>query len=487
MKVRRWVYAVTAGALFGPAAVGAQSHDGSVANHEPHYFTPEEFGIDPEGVNFSRDIAPILQRSCQNCHRPGGGGPMSLLTYDEVRPWAPVIMERTAIRDRMGAMPPFFVEKEIGITAFKDDPSLSDEELALIQTWVQNGAPQGNPADLPPPLEFVDDDVWTIGEPDLIVRSRDVTVPAIGPDWWGDLGLVPTGLTEDRYVQAVEVREVNDIPADNESNTVGGRYIFHHMTYTAGRLNADATDVAGGTRFPIHEVGRNADLFPERAGRLLAANSALSLGQAHLHPNGRESTGYLEFGFKFFPVDYEPEYRRQGPLLGNGIDIDVRPDQAAQEFHSYVVLQEHTKIIAFEPHLHAPGVRMCMEAIWGHNQFTLNCVGYDHNWVKQYIYEDEAAPLLPKGTILHIIGFLDTTDENPNVADSRNWAGGGRRSVANMFIDLGYSVQLTEEQFQREMAERRARMRDRNEYDVGCPLCWAPVVEPPATAVEGAN
>jgi len=122
------------------------------------------------------------------------------------------------------------------------------------------------------------------------------------------------------------------------------------------------------------------------------------------------------------------------------------------------VLQEHTKIIAFEPHLHAPGVRMCLEAVWGHNILTLNCVGYDHNWVKQYVYEDDSAPLLPKGTIVHLIGFLDTTAANTNLADARNWAGGGRRSVANMFIDLGYSVSLTEEQFQAEMAARRAKM-----------------------------
>ena len=120
---------------------------------------------------------------------------------------------------------------------------------------------------------------------------------------------------------------------------------------------------------------------------------------------------------------------------------------------------------------------MCLEAIWGHNIQTLNCVGYDHNWVKQYVYEDDAAPLLPKGTIVHLIGFLDTTPANKNPADPRNWAGGGRRSIANMFIDLGYSVSLTEEQFQAEMAKRRAKMKTRNDYDIGCPLCWAPPVQ----------
>ena len=152
-------------------------------------------------------------------------------------------------------------------------------------------------------------------------------------------------------------------------------------------------------------------------------------------------------------MGYKPAYKRSTLRLGNGIDIDVKPNQANQELHAYATLQEHTKIIAFEPHLHAPGVRMCLEAIWGHNIQTLNCVGYDHNWVKQYVYEDDAAPLLPKGTIVHLIGFLDTTAANKNPADPRNWAGGGRRSIANMFIDLGYSVSLTEEQFQAEMAQ----------------------------------
>jgi len=237
-------------------------------------------------------------------------------------------------------------------------------------------------------------------------------------------------------------------------------------------------------------VGRNADIFPEKFGMLLQANSALHLGASHVHSNGiQETTAHLEFGFIFHPKGYTPEYSNRARLrLGNGTDIDVVPGRAGQEFHAFTVLEQHTKIIAFEPHLHAPGTRMCIEAIWGMNHLTLNCVGYDHNWVKQYVYKDEAAPLLPKGTIMHVIGFLDTTAANKNVADNRNWAGGGRRSVANMFIDLGYSVELTEEQFQAEMAERRARMKSRNDYDVGCPLCWAPVLtEESTTTQEGAQ
>jgi hypothetical protein len=493
MHARPWFLCATLAVLMLPAALTAQYpvRDGSVTNIDPYLFAAADFGINPEEVTFTKDILPILQRSCQNCHRPGGGAPMAFTTYQEVRRYATRIRDRTAIRDRMGAMPPFFVEPGIGIQRFKNDNPLSDEELATIQAWVSNGVLEGDPADMPPPLEFPDDVGWALGEPDLILRSIDMTLPAVGPDRWGDIGIVPTGLTEDRYVMSVEVREVNDIPTDVEATTVGGRYIFHHMTYQSGVLNEDGSGLVDGSTqgWPIHEVGRNPDIFGEGVGMLLQANSALHLRASHLHSNGwRETTGYLEFGYKFFPVGYEPMYRRSGGSGGNGIDIDVRPNQAGQEFHSYRVLTEHTKITAFEPHLHAPGVRMCLEAIWGINRFMLNCVGYDHNWVKQYLYEDDAAPLLPKGTILHTIGFLDTRSDNPNLADTRNWAGGGRRSVSSMFIDLGQSARLTEEQFQAEMAKRREIMKDRNEYDIGCPLCWAPeVMESMSTTGGGAQ
>ena len=252
------------------------------------------------------------------------------------------------------------------------------------------------------------------------------------------------------------------------------------MTYSTSvpeAMRTPGAEGSGSTSWPIHEVGRNADVFPVEAGRLLAANSVLDLSASHLHSNGRPTTGHLEFGFKFFPKGYKPLYRPSPIRLGNGNDLDVKPGVSDQQLHAYATLTEHTKIIAFEPHLHAPGVRMCLEAIWGMNVQQLSCVGYDHNWVKQYIYEDATAPLLPKGTILHLIGFLDTSSANKNLADPRNWAGGGRRSVSNMFIDLGYSVTLNEEQFQAEMAKRRANMKSRNEYDIGCPLCWAPSVQ----------
>jgi len=160
-----------------------------------------------EEVTFTKDIVPILQRSCQNCHRPGSVAPMSLIDYQGVRPWARSIKKRTALRDRPGVMPPWFIERNIGIQRFKDDPSLSEEEIAKIARWVDNGAPEGDPADMPPLRVFLDGDEWQIGQPDLIVTSAPIEVPALAPDWWGNAGAVPIELTEDRYVSAVEYRE----------------------------------------------------------------------------------------------------------------------------------------------------------------------------------------------------------------------------------------------------------------------------------------
>ena len=162
-------------------------------------------------VTFSKDIAPILQRSCQKCHRPNSLAPMSLIAYEEVRPWARAIKFRTGLRDQMGVMPPWYIEKDIGIQRFENDTSLSDGEVGLIAAWADAGAPEGNPADMPTPPPFIDVDEWEIGEPDLIVSSPSFEMDALAPDWWGSLGTSPTGLTEDRYVAAIEYKEVTRV------------------------------------------------------------------------------------------------------------------------------------------------------------------------------------------------------------------------------------------------------------------------------------
>jgi hypothetical protein len=451
-------------------------------------------------VTFTKHIAPILRRSCENCHRPDGVAPMALTTYEEARPWARAIKQRTGIGPHAGVMPPWYVEREIGIQQFKNDPSLTEEEIALIAKWADTGAARGNPADMPPPRLWTDSTKWSIGEPDLVVRTEEITVKAGAPDWWGEIAPTATGLTDDRYVSAVEVREVNDVDTSGSGrHTVGGRYVFHHMIWQTRPLDqpaqadpVDPFDLAsltgtppGTTTWPVHEVGREPDFFDPKSARLLKAGSYVISDSVHLHSNGRDTKARLEIGFKFMPKGYQPEYRSSRVSLGNGVDIDIRGMESGQQLHAYAVLTEHTKILSFEPHLHAPGARMCLEAIWGYSAQTLNCVGYDHNWVRGYDYDDDHAPLLPKGTILHIVGYMDNSPKNKNVPDPRNWQGSGNRSVANMFIDLGNRVSLTDEQFTAEMKARREKLKlNRSSVMIGCPLCN---VEVPAKATAAAR
>ena len=429
-------------------------------------------------VTYTKDIAPILQRSCENCHRAGGGGPMPMTTYEEVRPWARAIKQRTGIGPHAGVMPPWYMEKNIGIQKYKDDPSLSAAEVAKVAKWADSGAPRGNPADMPPPRQWADANTWRIGTPDLIVKSKNILVKANSPDWWGEIEPVPIPLEEDRYVLAVEIKEVNDATLHNGGrDTVGGLFVWHHLIYrTQPGANYEPTDletVVGSdnvVNWPVHEVGRNPDYFDPKSAVLLKKGSFIFSDSLHTHSSGKDVTSHLEFGYKLAPKDYKPTYKRAVFGLGNGVDIDVRAMEKDQQLHAYTVLNEPTKIISFEPHLHAPGNRMCLEAIWGYNIQTLSCVGYDHNWVRGYSYADDVAPLLPKGTILHITGYMDNTTGNKNVADPRNWSGSGNRSITNMFIDLGNRVALTDEQFQEEMKARVAQNPGKDIL-LGCPLC----------------
>ena len=419
-----------------------------------------------DDVTFTKDVAPILQRSCQKCHRPNSVAPMSLITYEEVRPWARSIKQRTGLRNRMGVMPPWYIEKDIGIQQFKDDWSLSDAEITTIAAWADAGAPRGNPADMPVPPAFIDVDEWEIGQPDLIVSSPPIEMKADAPDWWGMIGQAASGLTEDRYVAAIEYKERNDLPRGVRSDTVGGLFIVHHSAVITSAPEGDAHT------WPVHEVGRNADVFDETAGVMLKAGSTLIFPSTHLHANGTDTTARLEVGFKFHPKDYEPTKEVEFLFFGNGPDIDILPMQDNQRMDAYFTLPENTKVSVYEPHMHAPGVRMCLEAVWGTTVQTLNCSGYDHNWVRVYKYQDDAAPLLPKGTILHLTGYFNNTLTNPNVADPRNWSGSGHRSVDNMFINLLQAIYMDDEEFASEVAARERRLATGG-IDIGCLVCGA--------------
>ena len=318
---------VSMAAFLLPAAAGAQS------------------AVEPGSVTFHKDIEPILQRSCQNCHREGGVAPMSLVTYEEAAPFAGLIEYKTGLRDRAGAMPPYFLEKDIGIQDYKDDPSLSDEEIAKISAWARSGSPKGDAADAPAPREFpTTGATWTAGEPDLIVQTADITVLGGAPDWWGDIPRALIPLTEDRYVSSVEIIEVNDVDTSGATSTVGGRNIFHHMIWSTQILDENLVAVEGeqAVNWPVHEIARNPDIFDPDSGRLLKVGSYVVSDSVHLHSTGVDTTGHLLIGFRFHPVGYEPKYKPALIGLGNGVDISITGNEDGQEMHAYSVLEQHT-------------------------------------------------------------------------------------------------------------------------------------------------
>ena len=159
---------------------------------------------------FSKDIAPIFQSRCVSCHEPGSIAPMSLRTYEDSRPWARSIKQRVQTRQ----MPPWHINRAVGVQKFKNDMSLTDEQVDTIVKWVDAGAPQGNPADMPPARQFGDPNAWTIGTPDIVVKFPKYLVPAASPDLYGDLFADIPGIEQvdvsvssfDRYNSTAQAR-----------------------------------------------------------------------------------------------------------------------------------------------------------------------------------------------------------------------------------------------------------------------------------------
>jgi hypothetical protein len=154
---------------------------------------------------FAKDVAPIFQKELSGLSPSGHVRPMSLVSYEEVRPWARAIRQRVANRE----MPPWHLDKTVGIRHYKNDRSLSDDEIATVVRWADNGAPMGNPTDMPKPLTFRPEGEWFIGEPDLKVTTpNDFTMYSNGPDWWIDQ-YADVEITEDRWIKAMEIKPSN--------------------------------------------------------------------------------------------------------------------------------------------------------------------------------------------------------------------------------------------------------------------------------------
>ena len=397
-------------------------------------------------VTFARDVAPIFQQKCQDCHRPGSMAPMSLVTYADTRPWVRSIKTRVMNRE----MPPFHIDRTIGIQKFKDDPSLLDSEIDAIVKWVDGGSPQGNPADMPPPRTFGAPNAWTIGQPDIVVKYPKYLVPAESPDLYGAL-FADIPIDQDRYIKAIQTRSVT---------TASHRVVHHALSYTVPPDTAqDEMSSAGGQFLVEYASGKNAEVYPEGSGVLLKAGDKAMLSY-HTHSNGENANMEIELGMMLYPKGYvPPKIRWSKQLAQPTTPLDVPPNTVARS-DGYVVMHKPARLIALQPHMHLLGVRQCLELIYpteGASAKTevVNCVNFNNSWHLTYNYADDVQPLLPAGTILHNIQWHDNTPANKRASDSRNWVGDGSRTVDEMgFFWIGW-VELTEQEYQQALAERR--------------------------------
>jgi hypothetical protein len=414
---------------------------------------------------YAKDVAPIFQERCQVCHQPDSVAPMSLLSYDETRPWARSIKREVAT----GQMPPWHIDKHVGITKFKNDISLSADQIDTIVRWVDGGAPFGNEADLPEPIDWPDPNDWQLarefGEPDLIIRSTPFTVPARGQDkWWRPT--VDTGLTEPRWVKAIEIKPAYPL----------GRQVVHHVLASLiqdeedGIANLASTAVVDPEQDPTGRrrsaglfmewaVGKVGEIFPDGAGKLMMPDSQIRW-EVHYHSIGEEAVDdVVELGVYFYDKDEVPASRTILHLFqGRQGELDIPPHTVAvsEGFH---VLRAPARLENFQPHMHMRGKAMSLEAIFpdGHKELINMVDDFQWNWHVNYVYDESVAPVLPKGTVLKVTAWHDNTTDNPNNPDPDQWVGYGDRTVdemAHLWVDVTY---LEQDEYER-LAEERKKL-----------------------------
>jgi hypothetical protein len=395
----------------------------------------------PATPTFTRDVAPILQARCQECHHAGSMAPMSLVSYEETRPWAKSIKQRVILRQ----MPPWHIDPSVGVQKFKNDMSLTPDQMATLVRWVDAGAPQGDPKDMPAPKQWPAPNEWKaakeLGQPDLVIKSDPYTMAAHHQDvWWRPVSNIP--ITEARWVRAVEMRPT----------TIAARRITHHAVAYLVQDDAESAapgasaDLGGRGLLMEWAIGKGYDLYRPGTGKLLLPGSQISW-DVHIHAVGEQIEDNVELGIWLYPKGQEPAHRTyltgfqalrgfessKGSQTRSGRNIDIPPNSVVAT-DNYTVLKSAAIIENFQPHMHLRGKAMQVEAILPDGSVqTISYVDhFNFNWMINYIYADDAAPAFPKGTTIHVTAWYDNTSANPNNPDPDQWVGFGDRTVDEM-------------------------------------------------------
>jgi mono/diheme cytochrome c family protein len=370
-------------------------------------------------VTFAKDVAPIFNKSCVECHRPTMFAPMSLTTYDDARPWARSVKQRVVSR----TMPPWGADPAHG--TFKNDPRLSESDIATIVAWVDGGAPRGDDKDLPATPTFVDG--WTIGKPDAVfTMDEEFPIPAAGTIPYKYFR-VPTNLTDDKWIQAIEIKP-------------GARSHVHHViafTQPAGEPLKPGGEL-GPTNIGGVTPNKPGLVFEPGVARLLRGNSDIVM-QVHYTTNGTEAKDRTTVGVIY--AAKPPTKLAAGGLVINPRFVIPANDGNA-EVRATQVLAKDTLVTTFTPHMHVRGKDMTYIAHYadGTDETLLSVPKYDFNW--QLTYELAKPKLLPKGTKLEVIAHYDNSANNkfnPDPSKDVRW---GDQTWEEMMIGF-YSTMVT--------------------------------------------
>jgi hypothetical protein len=410
-------------------------------------------GADPsEELTFTKDIAPILQENCQVCHQPGAIGPMSLMDYQEVRRYARRISRMVEARD----MPPYQYDSDVGVQDLKEDWRMSDEDIATITAWVASGAAEGDPADMPPPVEWPDPAEFRLadrfGPPDIVVKSDPYDVPEIGQDrWWRPS--VPVGFDDERCIMAIETKP-----------SVEGRAVAHHAN-SSFTVNGER---AG--RLSEYALGKVGEIVPEGACRKLPANANVEF-DIHYWPNGVDVPGdQVEVGIWLHPEEYEGTYDQTLTLYflqgGRGYDIPPHGTLMTQGIHEW---DTPVRLDSWQPHGHTRMVAMSMEILRadGTKEMVSMVSNWSALWHHSHIYADDSAPLLDVGDKVILTAWYDNTENNRYNPDPDQWVGIGDRTADEMSHAWIAVTHMDEEGMAKLKAERAARLISQQQQDGG--------------------
>jgi hypothetical protein len=358
------------------------------------------------------------------------------------------------------------------VQKFKNDMSLSQEQIDTIVRWVDGGALQGDPKDLPAPKALVTTNEWKavrdgFGPPDLVIRSSEYMMPAKHQDvWYRPMSDIP--ITEPRWIKMVEIRPTN----------LSARKTIHHSVayQVLDRANVESvntgTATGGGGTPSVDElvnrrpmimewaIGKGYDQYRAGTGKLIMPGEKISWDQ-HIHAVGEEIPSGAELGLWLYPKGQEPKKRSY--LIGfTGIDrskgLDIAPNSISHT-EGFTVLKENTLIQNFQPHFHLRGKAMQVEAILpdGGRQVISYTGNFNFNWMTNYIYDDDAAPVFPKGTVIHVSAYYDNTKANKNNPDPDQWVGYGDRTVDEMAHAWMNVVYLNDDEYKALLDERKAK------------------------------